>query len=778
MTARDSSSFAHLLRDLRLAHGLSQEALAEQSGISTDAIRALERGRRTAPRASTLALLADALDLSLDDRAALVAAATSERPASALKPPPVPRPPDPLIGRECELAEIAACFSDGATRLVTLTGPGGVGKTRLALEVLVADCRGGVFVDLAPVRDPALAPTTIARAAGARDSGQHDPWQRLLEAMGESAQLFVLDNFEQIVEAAPSVSELLAAAPHVRVLVTSRMPLRIRGEQCYPVAPLDAGPAGDGVGSPAVRLFVARARAVVPHFTPDAAAMPAIAAICQRLNGLPLAIELAAARVRMLTPDELRTRLEPCLPLLTGGGRDLPERQRTIRATIGWSYGLLAPEEQRFFRQMAVFVGGFTLETAELLSDAVGDGLDPITGIAALVDHSLVRLQPGGGEARYTMLETIREFGLEHLAATSEEEAVRIAHAHAMLALARRVVPDFHLHPAYETVARLDDEIGNIRAALTWLAQTGRVADLADLVLQLRWLWSFTYVPEGLRWHETLLAAPGIAAHPGRAEILREAGQLAITLTPTSAAGIAYLDQARALFHEMGETISEAKATLLLGIAAEDAGEPAAAEARFREARSLWERLGNEQGIAVVDYHLGIVAYGQGNLDAAVALLNRASTTATAVGDHMVSVWCSWYLAMVACAQGAPARAAAVLAGPHRDVARALGQSLHWATHFAAAAVLAATVREDDIAARLFGALTAESEHDPLGWPESVAIERAAAAVRARLGGEADDEARQLGARLPAVDVVAEIDQVLERAAAAPATRSAVGNES
>ena len=761
MTSRDPSAFAHLLRDLRRAHGLSQEALADRSGLSTDAIRALERGRRTAPRASTLALLADALDLSPDDRAVLAGAAAPEPAASVIAPSPIPLPPDPLIGRERELADIAACFTGGTTRLVTLTGPGGVGKTRLALEALAADREGGAFVDLAPIRDPALVRTTIAHAAGGRDTGQRDRWQRLLEALSGSSQLIVLDNFEHGVDAAPAVSEILAAAPRVRVLVTSRMPLRLRGEQRFPVRPLDAGLDADGA---ATRLFIARAQAVDPHFAVDARTMPTIATICQRLDGLPLAIELAAARLRILTPDDLRDRLDQRLPLLTGGGRDLPERQQTIRATITWSYDQLTAAEQRFFRHMAVFVGGFTLATADDVVAAMGSELDAITGIAALADHSLVRLQPGENDARYLMLETIREFGLEQLAASGEDAAVRAAHAETMVAHALRVMPELDVHPSYESVARLDRDIGNLRAALDWLARTGRTHDLATLVLRSRWLWYFTYVEEGLRRYEALLAMPEVESHPALAALLREAGQLATTLDPTSAQGLDWLDRARGLFQTAGDLPQAAETTLRLGIAAEDSGDPATAEARFHEARALWEEVGYQEGLAVVDYHLGIVAYGRGELADAAILLTRASAAATAIGDRMVATWCSWYLTLVACAQGAPVRAAMILGETHREAAPALSQSLHWPTHFAAAAVLAATLGDDDVAARLIGAVLAGHEHDPLDWPERATVERTAAAVRVRLGDAADDAARQEGADLSAAEVVAEIDRLLARA--------------
>ena len=696
--------------------------------------------------------------------------------------PSVPRPLTSFIDREAELAALEALLAQDDARLVTLTGPGGVGKTRIALALADRFLQRGDavrYLPLATVRDPNLVLSFIAQRLLAHAGAREAVAAQLAAFLADKRLLLVLDNVEQIADAAPDLARLLERCPCLTLLLTSRVRLRITGERGFPILPLPTPDDTDALDPAslrsvsAIRLFVERARAAQPGFSLTVANAPVVAGICRRLDGLPLAIELAAARIRMLTPDELLTRLEQRLPLLTGGGRDLPERQRTIRATIAWSYDQLAPAEQRFFRQMAVFVGGFTLGAAEALVTAAGGDLDAMTGIATLVDHSLVRLQAGDGEARYLMLETVREFALAQLATSGEEEEVRRAHAHALLTLARQLMPDLSVHPAYEALARLDAEIGNIRAALTWLARTGRTDDLVALVLQLRWLWYFTYVPEGLRWYETLLAAPGIESHPALADIHRRAGQLATTLLPTSAQGMAHLARARELARAASDVAHEAEVTFLLGIAAEDAGDPETAEACFHEAGALWGRMNSAGDVAGVDYHLGIVAYGRGDLAAAIELLNRASSTATAAGDRMLSAWCSWYLALVACAEKAPIQAAAALGEYHHEADHMLSQSLHWAKHFAAAAVLAAAMGENETAARLYGAVMAESEQDPLGWPESVTVDRVAATVRARLGEEADDAARQAGAHMAAREVVAEIDRLLDRAAAAPVPRVA-----
>ncbi|MDF2760135.1 MAG: hypothetical protein K0S99_2769, partial [Thermomicrobiales bacterium] len=442
MERRDPSRVGELLRQHRIAAALSQEALAERAGLSVRAIGDLERGVHQVPRLETVRLLADALALGEARRAELLAAAHPQVRASvdrqrerSQSPARLPVPPTRLIGRETEVAAMGHLLAQDDVRLMTVTGPGGVGRTRLALHA-AADLLGtfpdGVwFVDLAPVADPALVPAAIAQVLGVRAEGSQPLVQVLSAFLRAKAMLLVLDNFEHVLDAAPVVSGLLRDAPGLKVIATSRAPLRLRGEREIPIAPLP-------VPDPrcheslehlshydAVRLFVARAQDARPDFTMTNETAPAVAEICARLDGLPLAIELAAARVKLLSPPALLSRLDRRLPLLTDGARDAPARQQTLGSTIAWSYDLLSPSEQALFCRLTVFARGIALDAAEDAVNLSGD-VDVLSGLAALVDESLLRESESVlGEPRFTMLETIREFGLDALTESGEATEIR-----------------------------------------------------------------------------------------------------------------------------------------------------------------------------------------------------------------------------------------------------------------------------------------------------------------------------------------------------------------
>jgi predicted ATPase/DNA-binding XRE family transcriptional regulator len=487
----EEPAFGTLLKRYRLAAGLTHEALAERAALSARAISDLERGVSRAPRSETLALLVQALPLAPKQRAALAAAGRRIAPQDASGPPHnLPIQLTSFIGRERELRTAADLLQRQDIRLLTVTGAGGTGKTRFAIELamsaLAAFPAGACFVALAPVGGAELIIPAIARALGAADADRRTTPASLVELVDDRGGLLLLDNFEHLAAAAPVLIELLRACPGVKILATSRAPLRVSGEQVFPILPLplpdlaDLPQLDELARNPAVALFVDRATSVRPDFAlaPDNA--PAVAAICARLDGLPLALELAAARVRMLPPRGLLARLvdtagSPSLRLLTGGARDLPRRQQTLRDTIAWSYELLPPEEQRLFRALAVFAGGCTVEAVEAVCQpASGDGPrgDVVDGLASLVDNSLLQQGEGpDGEPRVLMLETIRAFAQEQLAAHHEEALLRRRHARYYLALLEATgallfagAPKRRRHAA---------EQHNVQAALRWLVTQG-----------------------------------------------------------------------------------------------------------------------------------------------------------------------------------------------------------------------------------------------------------------------------------------------------------------
>jgi predicted ATPase/DNA-binding XRE family transcriptional regulator len=424
------TSFGDLLRRHRIAAGLTQEALAERAGLSTRGISDLERGARELPRKDTLRLLLEALDLSAADRPAIIAAArrppaTAPRGAHADQLSGLPVPLTSLIGREADVAAVSALLTEPAVRLLTLTGPGGTGKTRLALAVAErlasAFLDGVIFVPLASLGDSSLVASAMAHQLGVREAAGQTLAEALTAHLRDKRMLLVLDNFEHLRPAAPLVTELRAGCRSLKFLVTSRVRLRLSGEREVPVPPLALPSAGSALAPdelaivPAVQLFVARAQDIKADFALTDENAPAVADICLRLDGLPLALELAAARVKILSPATLLVRLDRLLPLLTGGAQDLPDRQQTLRNTIAWSHDLLGEEERILFRRLGVFAGGWTLQAAEAVANDNG-GVDVFEGLTSLVDNSLVRQgDEAGDEPRFTMLETIREFALDQL---------------------------------------------------------------------------------------------------------------------------------------------------------------------------------------------------------------------------------------------------------------------------------------------------------------------------------------------------------------------------
>jgi predicted ATPase len=440
-----------------------------------------------------------------------------------------------FVGREAELAEVRRLLD--RTRLLTLTGAGGSGKTRLALDVaaqLLGEFGDGAFfVDLSSVTDPVLVPAVVARALRVPELPGRPILESLRDHLRDKELLLVVDNFEQVAEAGAVLEELLTTAPGVKVLVTSRVALALRGEQELVVPPLQLPHPqrladADAVGrSEAVRLFVERAQAVRPEFRLTDQNAPAVAEITARLDGLPLAIELAATRTRVLTPEQMLPRLQQRLSMLTSGARTLPDRQRTLRDAIAWSYDLLEEAERRLFARLSVFAGGWTLESAEAVCDPEGLGLDALDGLASLVGQSVVvRTEPAEGQPRFSMLETIREFGQERLAEDGDLEQVRRRHAEHFLDPALAAEPHLTGADQGEWLDRCDLEQANLRAALRWAADAGQ-ADRAQEAAGALWrFWQQRgHLTEGRRRLEELLALPlGREPTPARAKALAGAG--------------------------------------------------------------------------------------------------------------------------------------------------------------------------------------------------------------------------------------------------------------
>ncbi|MDQ3990686.1 MAG: NB-ARC domain-containing protein, partial [Actinomycetota bacterium] len=457
-----------------------------------------------------------------------------------------------FIGRERELGEVATLLE--GTRLLTLTGPGGTGKTRLSLEAArraLGSFPGGVFfVALAPISEAELVPSTIAQALGLREVPNQSHVETLKEHLADRTTLIVLDNFEQVVDAAPVVAELLAGTAGTRFLVTSREVLHIAGEQEYPVPPL-------GVPDPAhlpplaslsqfeaVRLFVERARAVRPAFEVTNENAPAVAEICARLEGLPLAIELAAARVKILTPQAILGRLEKRLTFLAGGSRDLPIRQQTLRGAIAWSYDLLDRNERAFFDRLGAFVGGFTVEAADEIANPGGEcGMDTLDGLSALADKSLIRqLETHHGEPRFLMLETIREFALERLRGSGHLDQVAGRHARTFLRLAQEAAPRVFGSDAATWLDRVGHEHDNVRSAIGWAREHGEVELALRLTASMWRFWQIRgHLHEGLMRLLEALDLPGVDAHPGDlANALEAAGGTAYWMDRFDLAGDFY----------------------------------------------------------------------------------------------------------------------------------------------------------------------------------------------------------------------------------------------
>jgi len=630
------------------------------------------------------------------------------------KPNNLPAQITPLIGREHQLESIRQLLLKAEVRLATLTGPGGIGKTSLSLQVAISlldeFAHGVFFVGLAAISDPELVLPTIAQILGIRENRSKPLRESVIDYLRDKRLLLVLDNFEQVVSAAPVVADLLAACAPLKILATSRIVLRLKGEREYPVEPLLTPDPQETISKEAlsqyaaVELFIQRALAVKPDFEVSNENAPAVAEICFRLEGLPLAIELAAARLKLFSPQALLARLGSRLELLRGGPRDMPARHQTLRQAIAWSYDLLSPVEQAFFRRLAVFVGGCSLEAVQAVCNVTDEhALEALDGLTALLDQSLIRQQQTPeGEPRFLMFETIREFALERLQASEDRQATRRRHADFFLTLAEKAEPELTRAKQGFWLNLLEREHDNLRAVFSWAEETGHT----DYGLRLgAAIWRFWIVrghmQEGRERLATLLALPG-AAEPTRERarvlnavgtILHESGdystarqRLGESLEISRALGdkkgmatvINNLGWIAAQLGEMSSAKELSQESLALhtelsdkrgvAVAFNNLAAVAFIQADIPRARALQEKsldlrreIGDERGVAFGTGMLGWLEVVQGNYEKAAALIEAARKKIHEVGDNMMTGFTVWILAQMALDQGDVARAAKLM---------------------------------------------------------------------------------------------------------------------
>jgi predicted ATPase/DNA-binding XRE family transcriptional regulator len=781
----EQSSLGGRLRALREAAGYTQEELAERAGLTAHGVSALERGTRTRPYPHTIRALGDALGVSDQELALLRDAVPRRRRPGASQAVDVrseshaarslPWPTTGLIGRDRELAEAGQLIRRREARLITLTGTGGVGKTRLAVAVAdaVSDVfpDGTTFVPLAAVSEASAVLPAIAQALGL--AGAHGPHgeTQLTDHLRPLRHLLVLDNFEHLPAAAPAVARLVARCPDLTVLVSSRAPLRVTGECEVPVPPLALPPAQPPdaaavAASPAGALLAARAAAVTPGFAVTYGNAGALAAVCHRLAGIPLALELAAARLRFLPPEALLARLDDALTL--GGARDLPARQRTMRATIDWSYGLLTEDQQRLFRRLAVFSGGFTLDAAEAIGACTG-ATAPVPGsvesvevlglLEALVEQSLVTVTPQPDGLRYTMLEPVAQYARTLLAGSVEATKVRHGHAAYYLALAEQAAPHFARADQLDWLHRVESDNANLTTAMDWALANGH----ADITGRMGWaLWLYWFLRGQLQLRRPLMEVALEQPLPAAVRLR------ALIVTANMAAGQGEMDLAGRRWHQALELArstddhdGQGHALFGAAIAALHAGELSTAEEALRRSGSIAVSLGaaGEWLYAQTRVWLGTVRMAGGDPTDALSHFVEGLAAARRRGDRLTSC-----IALHNLAEAAIAAGDYDLAGEHlregTRLCQQTGDLANLAYYLDALAVVHGMRGEPRRVATLLGAAQSlrelpSSKAYVYHRPDETPRRRAAEAARAALGHDAYDDAVDAGRAMLADDAVA-----------------------
>jgi predicted ATPase/DNA-binding XRE family transcriptional regulator len=778
-------SFGAQLKALRETAGYTQEELATITGLSVHAVSALERGERRRPHVETVRALSAALDLTGQTRDAFVASARAPADNTAideLSGVALPMALTALLGREADVQTLRHWLADPAIRLMTLTGPGGVGKTRLALEVAHAVANEGasrvVFVPLAAGRNPALVSSAIAEALGLSNVTDLELPRRVRVACADRPIVLVLDNFEHVLEAAPLVADLLSTVASLRVLTTSRAPLRVRGEREYPVAPLalevgsDAMSPADLARSPAVRLFVERVRDVQPDFRLTGANRPTVAAICRRLDALPLALELAAPWMKALTAEDLLRRLDHDILLSTVGPRDLPERQQTMNATVAWSYQLLGPNEQHAFRRLGVLPGRFPIEAAAaVLAGREGSSVgrdDALGAAASLIDKSLLLRAESAVATRplYQMLETVRAYAALELVAVGERDDAMEGLAHYCTREASLAAEGLVGPAQVEWLNRVHDDLDSYRAALAWLIQRSRSDYASDIAWSLVFFWLIRGLTgEGLRWYEQILRLPSLqpAAESrmlvGMAEMLCAQGEL---IRARNA-----LPRALALAEAAEDAETLAQAATMSGRVELALGQMTAARDWWSDAIKRFEALTIPWGTGNGLFGLASVALASGDANQAERLLDEAAAALGHAGP--------WFLTRTLYVR-------AVLAAQRRHADGAIAMVRDCLTHirdlqdkfafvYTLVPLAAAAVLKGDHAwaARILGARDAVSESTGATVvlkPVHDLQQQAEREARARLGPDRWAAAYTAGRKTSIDALLKDIDEVLQRRSA------------